>query len=376
MSLGKNGVVATTKSSVYEQLGATPVVNAMGVYTDLGGSMLSPRVLAAMEEANEWFVSIPDLLESTGRAIAELVGAEHARVTPGAAASLALGTAACLTRGEPELVGLLPETDGVVLIQQAHRYKYDRCIRVAGARLQEVGDDELSGALGGRPCALAFPAHLDGEHGTVSLSDALELAQTAGVPVLVDAAFQVDPPERLRELTATGADLICVSSKYYGGPNAGGFVCGKRKWVDAVAALDFVRFESDEHHRFGRPFKLDRGTIVGVVEGLREWFETDHEARWDGYRRKAEALAERLTGLPGIELTPMCFTMTETLEPQPVNCLHIAVEEAATIERTLREGNPSIRVHALADALVVAFDTIPDAHEDLLGERLEAALRA
>jgi hypothetical protein len=67
--------------------------------------------------------------------------------------------------------------------------------------------------------------------------------------------------------------------------------------------------------------------------------------------------------------------MNETLEPQPVNCLHIAVDRAAHVERTLREGNPSIRVHALADALVVAFDTIPDAHEELLGERLEAALR-
>ena len=362
---------------IYEDLGATRVVNAMGIYTDLGGSMLSSHVLAAMEEANRWFVSIPELLESSGRLIAELVGSERARVTPGAAASLTLGTAACLTRGEPGAIGSLPETDGVVLIQQAHRYKYDRCIRVAGAHLVEVEEDALAGALADEPAALAFPAHLDGLPGTVRLADAIELAHTAGVPVLVDAAFQVDPPGRLRTLAASGADLICVSSKYYGGPNAGGFVFGKREWVDALAALDFVRFESDEEYRYGRPFKLDRGTIVGVVEGLREWMERDHEARWAGYGRQADALAARLAGVPSLELTPMCFTMQETLEPQPVNCLHIRTgERAAELERVLRDGDPSVRVHAIEDALVVVFETIPEEHAELLGERLEAALRA
>ncbi len=77
----------------------------------------------------------------------------------------------------------------------------------------------------------------------------------------------------------------------------------------------------------------------------------------------------------------MCFTMAETLEREPVNCLHVRVRAesgttSAVAERTLREGNPSVRVHVIGDALVVVMDTIADEHEDLLGDRLEAALRA
>ena len=55
-----------------------------------------------MSEANRYFADIPQLLEASGAAIAGLVGAEAARVVPGAAAGVALGTAACLTRGDRE----------------------------------------------------------------------------------------------------------------------------------------------------------------------------------------------------------------------------------------------------------------------------------
>ena len=38
--------------SLYASLGVRRVVNACGIYTDLGGSRLSPAVWAAAEEAN------------------------------------------------------------------------------------------------------------------------------------------------------------------------------------------------------------------------------------------------------------------------------------------------------------------------------------
>jgi L-seryl-tRNA(Ser) seleniumtransferase len=196
---------------VLDELGVKRILNARGAYTDLGGSTLAPAVWAAMEESNRYFADIPELLRRSGQAIAALVGAEAARVTPGAAAAIALGTAACLTRGEPEKIDRLPETGGRVLIQRSHRYKYDRCVRVAGAQLQEV--DDLPAALDTEVAAVYFPAHLDGIAGTVPLADVCELAHAHGVPVLVDAAYLVEPPDRMRTLTAAGADLICFSAK-------------------------------------------------------------------------------------------------------------------------------------------------------------------
>ncbi|MCL6551919.1 MAG: hypothetical protein K6W08_02175 [Firmicutes bacterium] len=70
---------ATT--DVYGMLGVRRVINACGHMTLLGGSRLSPRVLAAMAAANDAFVDMAELLERSGRAVAARLGAEAAAVT-------------------------------------------------------------------------------------------------------------------------------------------------------------------------------------------------------------------------------------------------------------------------------------------------------
>ena len=380
---------AAHPTSALAELGARRVVNARGIYTDLGGSILAPRVWAAMEESNRYFADLPELLERTGDAIARLLGAEAARVTPGAAAAITLGTAACLAGKDPVAIGRLPEAAGLledrVVMQARHRYKYDRCVRTAGARLVEAGDgngttlDQLDATLAQGAAAVCLPAHLDGARGTVSLDETCRLARARSVPVLADTAYLVDPPDRMRALAGSGADLLCFSAKYFGGPNAGGFLCGRRDLVEAVAALDFIRFEAGEQHRYGRPFKLDRQTVVAVYAALREWLDADHRARFAAYERKVELLRRRLEGNGSLVLEPMCFTMEETLVPAPVNCLRIRVDPASgrtasEVDTALRAGDPSVYAHVVEEALVVVVETVPDEHEELLAERLEQAL--
>jgi L-seryl-tRNA(Ser) seleniumtransferase len=362
---------------VLDELGVKRILNARGAYTDLGGSTLAPAVWAAMTESNRYYADIPELLHRSGEAIAKLVGAEAARVTPGAAAAIALGTAGCLTRGDREKIERLPETTGRVLIQRSHRYKYDRCVRMAGAQLVEVQD--LAAALDTEVAAVYFPAHLEGVAGTVPLADVCELAHARGVPVLVDAAYLVEPPDKMRALTASGADLICFSAKYFGGPNAGGFICGRRDPIEAVAAVDFIRFEAGEQHRWGRPFKLDRQTIVAVYAALRDWMAAGADARLAEYERKVELVRRRLAGIPGLELEPMCFTMEETLAAEPVNCLRVRIrpehgKTATDVDRVLQSGDPSVLAHVVNDALVVVVDSVPDEDDELLADRLVAAL--
>jgi hypothetical protein len=247
------------------------------------------------------------------------------------------------------------------------------------SRLQfEVDDLEAELDADDDVAAVFFPAHLDGLAGTTPLVRACELAHAHDVPVLVDAAYLIEPPERTRELVASGADLVSFSAKYFGGPNAGGFVCGRRELVAAVAAVDFIRFEAGEHHRWGRPFKLDRQTIVAVYVALRDWFAAGAEARLADYARKVELLRARLAGRPGLDLTSMCFTMEETLEPKPVNCLHIRVDPlsgttAADVDRELQAGDPSVLAHVVGDALVVVVDSVSDEDDELLANRLAAA---
>ena len=87
-------------ASVYAKLGIRPVINGMGTYTVLGGSLMPPEVLKAMSEAARHFVAIPELQAKVGARIASLLGVPAAMVTAGAASAITVATAACMTRGE------------------------------------------------------------------------------------------------------------------------------------------------------------------------------------------------------------------------------------------------------------------------------------
>src|SRR5262245_52667554 len=167
-----------TVSDIFARVGVRPVINGCGIYSDLGGSRLSPSIWAAMSEMNEHFVSMVELLRTSGEIIAGHVGASAARVTPGAAASIMLMVAGVMTGKDASRTELLPRTDGLrdeVLLQWNHRYKYDRQIAMTGAQIVRVGDgqgttaDEVRNAVTPRTAAFFLPAHLDGVGGTVPL---------------------------------------------------------------------------------------------------------------------------------------------------------------------------------------------------------------
>src|SRR2546421_7923189 len=299
-----------TSTNVYEQLGITPVINARGNNTVLGGSTPSARVRRAMQDVERYYVDMQQLLERSGEVIAGLLHAEAAYVTPGAAAALALGAAACIAGADPEKMARLPDTTGMannVLIQAGHRYHYERAVTVPGGRLVEVGDAhatsaaQLEAALGQNVAAVLFPAHLDGKPGTLSLAEVIDVAHAKGVPVVVDAAGRVYPLDKFRSYARNGADLVAFGAKYIGALNASGILCGRKDLVDAAAQHGFIGFETTAWEKsFGRPLKLDRQTIVAVVTALQEWLETDHHARVAGYEKRLDAMRSELDGAPGV----------------------------------------------------------------------------
>ena len=388
---GAASSTSANRATVYDRLGTRPVVNCRGVYSELGGAIIGPTVWAAMTEASSMAASMSELLDATGRRLAEVLGAEAGRVTPGAAAAIALGTAACLTRGDGAAAERLPDTTGLpgeVLLQRVQRpnYRYARLIWMTGAEVRLVGSvegtsrEELEEALDPQRIAAVFlPAHLDEEPGALPLREVAAIAHEHGVPTLVDAAFLNYPPESMRRFTEQGADLVCFSAKYCYGPNSGGFVVGRSDLVDALAVVDFTGFESGRWAIFGRPFKLDLHTVVGTTVAVDEWFGLDHEARWRSYAELVEGLAAAVDGIGGVRAEPRFFTMVETLEPEPVNCLvlHVDAQEAgvsaADIERTLDNSNPRVAVHRWDDTLIVAVDTMLPEQCPYVCERLQAA---
>jgi L-seryl-tRNA(Ser) seleniumtransferase len=274
-----------------------------------------------------------------------------------------------------------------VLIQAGHRYKYDRQVSLTGAKLIEVGTangtrpDQFEQAITERTAMVIHPAHLDGKPGTLSLEQVAALAHKRGVPVFVDAAYMNYPTDLMSGYLRRGGDLVAISAKYFGGPNAGGFLLGRKDLIPAVANVHFTRYESGKYLKFGRPLKMDRQTIVAVVSALEEWLKADHKARFATYVRQVNMLQAKLKGLPGLELAPMCFTMDERLEPSPVNCLVIGFDKAIAglsaneAADALAAGDPSILAVVEDDRLAVVMDVLEDPEVLYIAERLRQILQ-
>ncbi|MDR7555575.1 MAG: hypothetical protein QN157_08215 [Armatimonadota bacterium] len=369
---------------VYGTLGVRRVINACGNMTLLGGSRLSPRVLAAMAAANDAFVDMAELLARSGEAIAAQLGAEAAVVTSGCFAGLVLGAAAIMTGADPARIARLPATDGMrdeFLIQAPTRYHYDRAVTVPGGRLVPVGDAngttaaQLEAAIGPRTAGILYLAKAEGTSGVLPLADVVAIARRAGIAVLVDAAAEVYPLDRMRWLAGgSGADLVCFGAKYFGAVNSAGVVCGTRQAVEAVIQNNFVAYESADTQALGRGYKVDRHEVIATVVALEEWFALDHEARLAQQERRLRAIAAALEGLAGVRAELVWE------QPSPWKRLVVRLDEArvgttaAAVEAALREGEPSIRVRVEDHALVLAAHTLDDGDVEIVGRRLRQVL--
>jgi L-seryl-tRNA(Ser) seleniumtransferase len=366
---------------IYAELGITPVINARGNQTVLGGALLSARIQKAMDAANRYFVDMDSLLIRTGRMCAELLECDAAYVTPGCAAAMALGTAACVTGDDGELMERLPDTTGMenrVVIQAGHRYKYDRPPTIVGAVLSEAGDangttaQQLAEAIQSDTAMVLFPVNLDGREGTVPLTEVIAIAHDRGVPVMLDAASQIYPVARMRSWTKLGADLVCFGAKYFGAPHSTGLLCGRRDLVDSAAQQGFIGFERGRFRTFGRPLKLDRGEIIAVALALREWVTMDHEARIARVRARAEATVGRLQGLPGITAT-----VAGNYFGAPGVRVHVTSSSGQTAERVvaaLQRGSPSIVLSHSDDSLSLNLTTVYEGDETVIAARLREVL--
>lgn len=374
----------TIGTGIYESLGVSRVVNGMGSVTLLGGSRLSPRVLAAMQEANETFVDMEELLAKSGQAIAGLLGAEAALVTCGCFSAMVMGAAAIMVGTDPDRIPRLPDTTGLrneFLIQKPTRYHYDRAVTVPGGKLVEVGGErettvaQLDAAIGARTAAVLYAARFDGDAGVLPLTDVVRVARQKGIAVLVDAAAEIYPLERMTWLAGkSGADLVCFGAKYFGSANSTGVICGRKPLIDAVTAQGFIAFEVADTHTIGRGYKVDRQEIIGTLVALREWFAADHEARLAAQERRVRTIIEGLAGLPHVT--------TERLWPRQGAWLQVRLtfdearvgRSAAAVQQALRAGDPSIRVRLEEGRIVIAVNNLTDGEDQIIADRLRRLL--
>jgi L-seryl-tRNA(Ser) seleniumtransferase len=371
--------------ALYASLGARPVINAAGALTILGGSRLSPGVRAAMDAANHSYADMRSLLETSGTLVAEMLDAEAAYITSGAAASLTLSMAACLTLDHRDYLERLPDTEGIpneVVVQQNSRQRYDECLRFPGARIVEAGDAEgltlqqLGDAIGPGTAAVHYFAQ-SRSPGTPSIEAVVETAHAAGKLVIVDAAGMTYPVDNLRRFARAGADLVCYAAKYFDGPHSTGLIVGRKDLVECAALNGFIGFETSGTYTIGRPMKVDRQEIFACVVALREWLAMDHEARLSRYAADAGVILDALRAIPDIE----AFRLSDR-EP-PVASAREGVriilgagraEPAEAVADALRDGEPSIWVRADGDRLNVSVGFLNEGEAEVVAHRLREVL--
>ena len=234
--------------TIYKRLGIRTVINGNATLTRLGGSIMPPEVVAAMADASKHFVDIIELQKRVGEEIAKLTQNEAAYVSCGAAAALTLSTAACVTGLDatkreklplctsPGSGGFQPPTmKNEVIVHRHGRVGYDFAVRQVGVTFVEIGDengttpDELENAITEKTAAIFYFANPSREHLWVPYEKASTIAKKHGVPLIVDAAAQLPPPENLWRFTHNGADLALFSGgKGLQGPQSSGLIVGKK----------------------------------------------------------------------------------------------------------------------------------------------------
>ena len=353
------------------------LINARGTFTPLGVSRSSHTVAQAVTDALIDFADIGQLQADASKALATHTGAEAGAIVHCAAAGITMAVAATMTGTSAQHIAQLPDTTGLVkgvALPMIHTVNYgqpiEQAVRLAGAVPIMVGDgihcslEDLDRVLSERACCCLLLVSSRLTRGApIDFKGAVDLAHRYGIPTIIDGAAQ---DFRMRELLATGADLLIVSAqKYLAAPTAG-LVVGHAALVEAVRA---------QEKGIGRGMKATKESIAGVLAALRERASLD-EVEWQrAQEAKVSAFIARANSIPGIE-------GRQESDPTalPLVRAHLAISGpigAQQLVERLRSGSPAIWVmdHRAADEeIVLELVHVHQAEIDIVLDRLRQCL--
>ncbi len=336
-------LTASTPSQLYASLGLKPVINGVGVVTVLGGSIMPPEVIRAMEEASKYFISVPELEKKVGARIAELLNVPAAMVTCGAASAITVGTAACFSRNDPAKLRQLPNRDGIryeVIQQKSHRSGYEHQMELCGAKIVSVETrQELEAAINERT-GMMFFLNKGERDGQIKSDEFVKIGKDRGIPTMNDAASDATPKENLWKYTQQGFDLTIFSGgKALRGPQSSGLLMGQKELI--AAALPAM----SPFGGIGRGMKVGKEELCGLLAAVERYLKVDHQAEWKELEARVASIRGALKGIGGVQ--------TERHIPVIANEVpHVTVQwdeasrglTAQQVGEKLEAGDPPIQV--------------------------------
>jgi seryl-tRNA(Sec) selenium transferase len=351
------GLTAATPSSLYSSLGIKPVINGVGVVTVLGGSIMPPEVVRAMEEASRYFIPLPELQLKVGARLAELLKAPAVMVTCGAASAISVGTAACLSQGDPAKLRQLPGREGIrfeVIQQKTHRSGYEHQMESCGAKIVTVETRrELEAAINPNT-GMMFFLNKGERDGQIKSEEFVKIGK-----------------ENLWKYTQLGFDLVIFSGgKALRGPQASGLLLGRKDLIEAA------RPAMSPFGGIGRGMKVGKEELCGLLAAVERYLKVDHKAEWRELETRVSSIRADLKDARGVK--------TERHIPVIANEVpHVTVEwdEAARsltaqqVAEKLMSRDPPIQVQrpAKGKLLISVWMMRGDEHK-VVGKRLREIL--
>lgn len=366
--------IQVVRRDYFKELGVRTFINAAGTYTFMTGSLMHPEVIEAYNYATNEYVFLDDLQDKVGARIAELLHCEAATITSGAASAITLGTAGVLAGMDPEKVIQIPDLKGMkseVILQKSHVIGYAHAIRNCGVKIVEVESrKELEKAINEKTAMMWF---FNGNNfvGEVQDQEFVEIAQKYGIPTFNDCAADVPPVENLWKYNEMGFDMVAFSGgKGLRGPQSGGLLMGKKKYIDAARLHAPPRGNT-----IGRGMKVNKEEVLGMLVTVESYLSRDHEADWALWEMQIRIIHDAVADIEGVE--PEIHV---PLVANHVPSLNISLDADKTgltpdqVRQKLREGHPSIETVGGSKSIGITTWMMQAGQERIVASRLREIL--
>jgi len=235
--------------------------------------------------------------------------------------------------------------------------------------------DDLQNAINEKTAAVHFYM-VEQEHDpkALSLEKTIQIAHDNDLPVLVDAAGQIYPLDLFGKYVKMGADFQCIAAKYMGASQSTGLALGSEDMIRKISKQSFVGYEGRRIRGIGRPHKVDRQEMVGVVAAVKTWMTINHEERLADIEDRSQKFINILSDMPGIN-TKMIGNI---IGHQPFG-VELRIDETKTgmsapkLVETLKEGDPPIwtRVRDGDDYIAIHMFGLKVGEEEIVAERIK-----
>lgn len=373
-------------------------VNATGVvvHTNLGRSLLSPRVLDHLATISSRYSNLEFDLEKGLRGsrysavegiLCELSGAQAAMVVNNNAAAtllcldtLATGREVIVSRGE--------------LVEIGGAYRIPDVMAKSGAILKEVGTTnrthprDYENAIG-EQTGLLLKVHTSnysivGFTAAVSLPDLVSIGRRHNLPVMEDlgsgtlvdfSKYGLIKEPTVQESLAAGVDVVTFSGdKLLGGPQAG-IILGDKRHIDRIKANSLTR-----------ALRIDKMTLA-ALEATMRLYRDEHQAvhliptlrmltlPLTVIQGRAAELKSRLEGVSGGRLTVALLDLSSKagggslpLLELPSRCLGVTVAGTAThaVELWMRNNTTPIIGRIENDQFIMDPRTLQEEELDII----------